>query len=582
MPELEADLEEGTSKAAGDTDRPSTSQLLAYYGDEDNYALSPMANLWIEYATESESSRSTSQKVSMLCTTPTLARDQILDLGPTPSSIVKRYSLKGSILVELTQTIKELQIFIERMASLIPERNSFFIVDPGETTMSILRGSHTVAQIHAAWTALVKRLESAQRFMLKYQDEYKQGLLLPLLLPISTAPSIWKNLHEEGGNDSDNRLRYMYEQVPHLRNLLKPENLTCMKEGADWSHVLPLPSWLHFPKGSSDIVEEVPKTSYKMGDEFTLPPVYDKGKGRESEPPDEKNHEKRVSIQPPEEKTSGLLSSDTPFRKNNDSFFGISDQPTILATQGSNILYGLVTNEPSAFANMQSPTKVGKTTPKEDLPEWRQRQEGGLFSTPKLFANWGSLRQSAVPPANRNVDGWGTGIGSTSRGTLLEQNISNPTTARPSQIPRPSSGQSPLRNPIPPIKPSQNPGPPVPSSPSTSNGEHGRKGGGGGGGGGSGRGGSGGWSPHGSPRGSYHSALPEDTPRIAPAYGNPFVPTIKAELKQEQLPSWDGNHDTAVEYFWEVQQNAQLGGHIPSAMGLWLWKNLKKGLQVLT
>ena len=31
------------------------------------------------------------------------------------------------------------------------------------------------------------------------------------------------------------------------------------------------------------------------------------------------------------------------------------------------------------------------------------------------------------------------------------------------------------------------------------------------------------------------------------------VPTIKAELKHKHLPSWDGNHGAAIEYFWKVQ-----------------------------
>lgn len=56
-----------------------------------------------------------------------------------------------------------------------------------------------------------------------------------------------------------------------------------------------------------------------------------------------------------------------------------------------------------------------------------------------------------------------------------------------------------------------------------------------------------------------------------------MIPTIKAELKPEQLPSWDGNHDTAVEYFWKVQQLASLGGHIPQALGYWLWSKLVEG-----
>ena len=58
------------------------------------------------------------------------------------------------------------------------------------------------------------------------------------------------------------------------------------------------------------------------------------------------------------------------------------------------------------------------------------------------------------------------------------------------------------------------------------------------------------------------------------------VPTIKAELKHENLPSWDGNHDTAIEYFWKVQQLASLGGWIPQALGYWLWNSLKPGSKV--
>jgi hypothetical protein len=47
----------------------------------------------------------------------------------------------------------------------------------------------------------------------------------------------------------------------------------------------------------------------------------------------------------------------------------------------------------------------------------------------------------------------------------------------------------------------------------------------------------------------------EDSPSVKHkpplAYGT-MIPTIKAELKVEQLPSWDGNHDTAVKFFWKI------------------------------
>ncbi|KAF9536972.1 hypothetical protein CPC08DRAFT_771404 [Agrocybe pediades] len=87
----------------------------------------------------------------------------------------------------------------------------------------------------------------------------------------------------------------------------------------------------------------------------------------------------------------------------------------------------------------------------------------------------------------------------------------------------------------------------------------------------------GGGGPPGNGPSSFFSALPEQ-PLAAP-YGN-FIPTIKAELKQDQLPKWDGNHDTAVDYFWNIQQLAALGRHIPEALGYWLWKNLEEGSTV--
>jgi len=57
-------------------------------------------------------------------------------------------------------------------------------------------------------------------------------------------------------------------------------------------------------------------------------------------------------------------------------------------------------------------------------------------------------------------------------------------------------------------------------------------------------------------------------------------PTIKSELKPEDLPSWDGDHKMAIAYFWKVQERATLGGYIPQALGYWLWLKLKEGLDV--
>ena len=51
-------------------------------------------------------------------------------------------------------------------------------------------------------------------------------------------------------------------------------------------------------------------------------------------------------------------------------------------------------------------------------------------------------------------------------------------------------------------------------------------------------------------------------------------------MKQDQLPMWDGNKDTAIEYFWKIQQLAALEGDIPVALGYWLWKSLKENSRI--
>jgi hypothetical protein len=50
-----------------------------------------------------------------------------------------------------------------------------------------------------------------------------------------------------------------------------------------------------------------------------------------------------------------------------------------------------------------------------------------------------------------------------------------------------------------------------------------------------------------------------------------MIPMIKAKLKPEHLPTWDGNHATAIEYIWKIQQLASLGGYVP------LWSRLVDG-----
>ncbi|KAF8144731.1 hypothetical protein K438DRAFT_1945360 [Mycena galopus ATCC 62051] len=60
-----------------------------------------------------------------------------------------------------------------------------------------------------------------------------------------------------------------------------------------------------------------------------------------------------------------------------------------------------------------------------------------------------------------------------------------------------------------------------------------------------------------------------------------LVPTIDVKLKLADLPTWDGDHDSAVKYFWDVSQKAALGGLIPEMLGspVQVWYSGLPGIQ---
>jgi hypothetical protein len=98
-------------------------------------------------------------------------------------------------------------------------------------------------------------------------------------------------------------------------------------------------------------------------------------------------------------------------------------------------------------------------------------------------------------------------------------------------------------------------------------------------GGNRGNGGDGGGSDGGG--GGGRNGIDQRFPYITP--GAPYrtmVPTIEPKLKVETLPEWDGDPNTAIDYFWDVGEMATLMGWVPKALGFWLPSRLKKGSPV--
>jgi len=125
---------------------------LFHLGSEGGYASSPMANLMQEYQQERDDDLSTEQRTANLHAKKTLAIRDIIYLDNTDANL----TLVNELLSDIAQVIGELQTFLEWTLGLIPERQTFFKVDPQSTFMNILSGATDLPQLYTAWFRLNK------------------------------------------------------------------------------------------------------------------------------------------------------------------------------------------------------------------------------------------------------------------------------------------------------------------------------------------------------------------------------------------------------------------------------------------
>lgn len=192
-----------------------------------------MAQLWLEYGRSSERTTSTTTRAIGLATKRSLKADETIDQGPAFEGL-DRFRLQDKLTRNVAQTVAELQTFIQKMAGLITEREHYFILDPNETLLEILEGAESPGQLLAAWKALSTRIESAQRFMLKYRDEYMMGM--NVVSPTSTNQQLLQDHRDL--TSQDERLRQMYDYFPRHNSSLSIADLAKLREGKDWNEII--------------------------------------------------------------------------------------------------------------------------------------------------------------------------------------------------------------------------------------------------------------------------------------------------------------------------------------------------------
>jgi hypothetical protein len=507
---------------------------MNYRGNTAAFEDSPMARLLEEYTGETNGNElSTETSVTLLVTVVELDSDDIEKVDD-PNRDTTKYKLTEDLFDKLRKTTVELQEFVERAAGLLEDRNVYFTVDPKDTLLHILRGTTSLPQLNVAWKAIQKRLELGHRTLQKYQRQYRQSPHEESLLsPISTVPE----LHDELQNlpSADQRLRHLYQKFPHHREQMSEESETALNQGKTWLNILPLPPSLRNVLGPERVTSKRNEDSH-----------YAKGKHKESKSKEDVDNND-AEPNPPDRI---WLGAETPFKGPNKWFGGdrlrlrgpVSGQTIVRATKSNqNVLFGLATPQLPIWA-----------TDPVDLPSSsKQLRAARALEEADRWAN-----HDAPPhlPANSNT---ARARNSSAREKSVHGN-------QPDDDDPPNRGR---RKPLPSHKSSSN---------SEASSKRGRRRGGG---------------PPSEPSDGDESDDDSESGMDVPAgrgnresragipYGR-IKPTIKTELKQEQLPRWDGNPNTAVRYFIRIQQLAALKGDLPEALGYWLWMNLEDGSDI--
>ncbi|KAJ7637947.1 hypothetical protein DFH06DRAFT_1335594 [Mycena polygramma] len=610
-------------------------------GMERGYAMSPMAELVLEFNSQTDTDVSLFMRTTSIISKKNLEVSDVMDRGvSTTPQPMERFGLETGFSIRTIMTIVEMQKLLTRASALVRGRTTCFQIDPHKVISSVLKSAHDLNELHVAWAALSERMALAQNNFRKYQSEFSAEKEEDILLsPVSTLPEVYSVFPRGKSPASD--LNYLMDNVPHHRKLWpKGYNVA-----TDWlPHIMTAPQYLEeaFPdrpredrpstvyysaEGDRREIVISSRSSHGAGPDFTVPPVSPrKGKEKQVSGSQEENFDgsPRASKSPapplssPKPSTSeplrnwsssnaALLGPNIPF-KEESNFFGTiprsrqgearasfvpsSPLPNPLqgmATVGS---YSALGDSISQFKRPGTGARKAPALPKVSEGDEGSNNEQRQRDLPPHMSSTGVIGHrtgtstvqappvSVVQPEGRkenqprredeergggrsrdNRKGERAGGGhpsdsSDSDGDGDDDDRGRRGNARREHPPR-RSGRRAERS----RSAERRETPPPPLSESSDPSSEGDGSGGGGGGG--------------------PAYIDQRFPYIAP--GAPYgvmVPTIEPKLKVETLPEWDGNHDTAIDYFWEVGHLATLQGWLPQALGFWLPSRLKKGSAV--
>ncbi|KAF7968769.1 hypothetical protein HWV62_29370 [Athelia sp. TMB] len=544
--------------------------------------MSVMADIHRNYHLDGDNDYSLSARVDHFLSKQTLMPSDLVSRGIDIANPERPpFTLKKDLLDEATEVISGLQSVLDASYALLgTKEGSPYTVDPRGMMLKTLQGSASFFDLERAYDVILGRVSRAQKVFMWYIEVYQEQATLQS--PTATDPAVYESLQEEGVG-LDSVFNMLYGKVPSLNRRLDETARTRLGAGE------PLRSILLSPVHLKSVF------SPRQPEENPLEHYYNESGGKIIDGP-----HRPMSVAPRE----------VPIQQLEGRHARIASPPVAPLASGS-----VARREDSVSSLRATQERLGSESSALEDTGYYSADSGlhGTEATARGAMDRGLVFGSASaarPTWNRSREPWG---GSSRQSIGLSEALPfRPAFPRPSateppaidsgrdtppHLSRAPSGRPGGAPPDPPDPPDPNNGglggnggnggwgrnPPPPRGPAAGQppafpgympSGGGPPYGGGGGGGGTPHGGGGPPPSGGGPHGNQNNYQPPYYPRYEQG------PSIKQEIKPEQLPTWDGGYDTAIQYFHDLQEVAALGGSIPECMGFWLWKTLKKDTPV--
>ncbi|RDB29278.1 hypothetical protein Hypma_014871 [Hypsizygus marmoreus] len=544
---------------------------------------SSIEELWNQFNAEDEEIGSTATRVQMYSNKMTLEIQDIEDRGNHLNRYVPRFAIVNRLLQPLDITVTQLQFFLDKLSEL-SSRKTTFKVDPFEMFIHSLKGASSVDELHAAWVGLQKRIVLSIRNIKKYESEVRDSDILNS--PTSTNPDLYNPLEFTRGPQA--RLNYILGTVPHHREDFTDSVANAMRDTKEDKVALPAPSLLlrSFPERPWERDPRVVRYSSRGNRMEVLPDDWRESQGLPKRETSEERRSKRpkeperkdVPPEPPLNRGydlphdpshpagpsiqtfSPMMGPKVSFKASTDFFDdtkkGHRDPPPHQKEEHANVLFGAATpssrrkdHNPSDWDWYHNGKGKHKGKGRADGRDWRvQDERTDRPSYDRESTNERNRRsEDEAPHKDKKRD--------------PDKKPFLPGGRHDKDMNEDKRSYSDHRKAF---EPEPDPDPSSSDDNSSDSENHHRR--------------------HDSQPKRQHRRSndrqngSDSSARDAP-YGS-VIPTIKADLKTDDLPTWDGKSYSAVQYFSDIQELAEMGGHLPEALGYWLWTKLKPNSDV--